>query len=159
MSESHSALLARALWVSALVLGAAGLLLQVLGKGFHVGDALGAPLGLIILLGFATLGLLIVGRQRGNIIGWLFLGSAAFWGLSSLASGYAYFAFANGRTSSLLAKIADWSGQWNWMPLVFLLPPLLALLFPDGHPLSARWRFAVWGVVVCSTLIVVSTAI
>jgi signal transduction histidine kinase len=131
-------------WTASLAVGVLSFPLQAVA-GFEPADvAIYVPVFAVLVLGFSTIGLLIACRQSGNAIGWIFLAVGVSWAASGLAQGYAYYALATGRTSSTLARIADWSGQWNWMPLTFLAPTLIALLFPNGQPLSRRWRVAIW---------------
>ena len=50
---------------------------------------------------------------------------------------------------------AAWLGSWLFLPPLFGMPPLLFLLFPDGRPLSRRWR---WAVALAATAIVLQAA-
>src|SRR5204862_3228279 len=42
------------------------------------------------------------------------------------------------------AVAAAWLSSWLFLPALFGIPPLLFLLFPDGHSLTPRWRPALW---------------
>ena len=116
------------LTVALLVGGASDQLVDV------EGDAL--PIGVISLV-FSCVGALIVSRQPANAIGWIFCGV----GLAGAAAG----------SSAVYAELSlpgqVW-GTWlsGWMAtVIFSAVPLVLLLFPDGKPLSPRWRIAVWG--------------
>ena len=96
-------------------------------------DAL--PIGVISLV-FGCVGSLIVSRQPANAIGWVFCGI----GLAGAAAG----------SSAVYAELslpgwvwAIWLSTWAG-GLIFSAVPLVLLLFPDGKPLSPRWRVGVW---------------
>ncbi|HYX79452.1 MAG TPA: ATP-binding protein [Actinomycetota bacterium] len=151
--------LAWTVWTVSIVVGLLSLPLQISG-GLTLADvAVFVPVSLVMVVGFSTVGLLIASRQSRNAIGWIFLAVGLTWSASGLAQGYAYYALVTQRTASMLARLADWSGQWNWMPLTFLAPILIALLFPDGKPLDRRWRPVTWLAVVATVLITFTTAI
>jgi hypothetical protein len=97
------------------------------------GDAL--PIGVISLV-FGFVGSLIASRQPANAIGWIFCGV----GLAGAAAG----------SSAVYAELslpgwvwATWLSTWAG-GLIFSAVPLVLLLFPDGKPVSPRWRFGVW---------------
>ena len=52
------------------------------------------------------------------------------------------------------AAIAQQTVTWTWVPSVFILTTIWLLLFPDGKPLSPRWRWVGW---FSATLITVSS--
>jgi signal transduction histidine kinase len=159
MTTRRARRLAWSAWTASLAIGVLSFPLQAVA-GFEFADvAVFMPIFAVIVLGFSTIGLLIASRQPGNAIGWIFLAVGVSGAASSLAQGYANYALATGRTSSTLARVADWSGQWNWMPLIFLAPLLIALLFPNGRPLSRRWRVAVWMAAGSTAFFTLTTAI
>jgi hypothetical protein len=97
------------------------------------GDAL--PIGVIALV-FGCVGALIVSRQPSNAIGWIFCGV----GLAGAAAG----------SSAVYAELSLPGRVWGtWLStwaggIIFSAVPLVLLLFPDGKPLSRRWRVVVW---------------
>ncbi|MGI8520545.1 MAG: histidine kinase N-terminal 7TM domain-containing protein [Actinomycetota bacterium] len=87
-------------------------------------------------LAFGCVGALVSARQPGNAIGWLFCAV----GLATALSGPSFI------YGQLAVPGRAW-GTWlsNWTGLFTLVTvPLVLLLFPDGKPLSRRWRLAVW---------------
>ena len=93
-------------------------------------------------MGWGVTGWLIVSRQPRNIAGWLFCIGAAATAVAGLATAYTIYGVRLASSplpgQGQVALVADYSF------LVVALIPLLVLLFPDGHPPSARWRWAVW---------------
>jgi len=136
--------LARFAWavplVGAVSLGSTVALL-VGGASGEIADAEGdaIPLGVIALV-FGCVGALIVSRQPGNAIGWVF----CVVGLAGAAAG----------SSSVYAELSLPGWVWGtWLStwaggLIFSAVPLVLLLFPDGKPLSPRWRVVVWAAVI-----------
>lgn len=95
-------------------------------------------------LAFPVVGLLIARRQPANPIGWLFLTAGV-----ALASGAAmeevirYRASTGGSVGQTFLSFYALGGGW-WALGIGSVLVLPLLLFPDGHPLSRRWRIAVW---------------
>jgi hypothetical protein len=85
---------------------------------------------------FAAVGLLIVARRPGNVIGWLFLLENLGWAFNNLATAYVEYATAVAPLPAV--QLAAWLTTW---PGTASLPVfvLLILLFPDGRPPSRRW--------------------
>jgi two-component system, NarL family, sensor kinase len=84
-----------------------------------------------------------IARQRpGNPIGWILLGG----GVSYALSGAGYAALAWGTSPGdddpgwrVLATFVN----AGWPVAITIVIPLVLLLFPDGRPLSSRWRWVV----------------
>jgi len=119
-------------------LGATVVAAYLLGLGPQPVAGIGGDALFIVVTGlaFGWVGALVAARQPGNIIGWLFCGA----GLANVVSG-ASFVYGE-----LVVPGRVW-GTWlsNLTGTVFFLTvPLVLLLFPDGKPLSPRWRVAVW---------------
>src|SRR5438105_13526181 len=82
--------LAWPLGILGLVISAATATLVVLNhSAIHSIDQ-ASPIGVILPIGFAIIGALLVSRQSRNTIGWIFLGIALFVGLNGLASEYVF---------------------------------------------------------------------
>ena len=137
--------MALALGALTLVLFAVGVLL---GFAAHGG---GGGLGVAALL-VGALGLVVARRQPGNPIGWLLLGFGAVAAFYDVASKYAVldYHFHHGDLPAGPAAALIASELWI---LIFLVLPLVVLLFPDGR-LPSRWRM-VLGVylAICALLI------
>jgi hypothetical protein len=88
---------------------------------------------------FAGVGLLIARKEGSNAIGWLFLSSAPMLAAISLAYGYADLALYGGQGWPG-STWAAWLASWLVIVPVFVVPCLIAQLFPNGRPLSGPWR-------------------
>jgi len=94
--------------------------------------------GTVIDLTFATLGALIVIRQPGNRMGWLFLIPGVSGGLQFLMGQYAEAGLSGDGAlpaAELAAALSPVFQIGSVLSLVYLVQ-----LFPTGMPLSARWR-------------------
>ena len=89
-----------------------------------------------------VVGALVASRQPGNAIGWLFCGAGLLLALAGATYSYAAYALMV-RPELPGGLAAAWLTSWVFLPAVFGVPPLLFLLFPDGRPLTRRWRAAI----------------
>ena len=78
-------------------------------------------------------------KRPGNPIGWLFLFGALFAGLNELSDGYAIWSVAGKGSTTTLARLAAVGEEWLWIVAFTMLSIVLAV-FPDGRPLSRRWK-------------------
>ncbi len=109
-----------------------------------------------VQLGAATAGAIISSRLPRNAVGWIFLGIGLLLGLLFAAGAYASLGIDVKQGSFLPgSQIAAWVGSWIFIPAAFGLPMFLLLLFPDGHFVSKRWRWAGW---VLGVVVVMATA-
>ena len=105
------------------------------------------PVGVVLGISFSVLGALIVARQPGNRIGWIFLLIGVLTPLQSLTvMYYERSVIVPGLPG---ARWSAWASNW----LTFLVFPtgiaLFAfLLFPSGRLPSRRWRPVAWLAVV-----------
>jgi hypothetical protein len=95
----------------------------------------------LIALTFATVGALIVLRRPGHRIGWLFCIAGLLSAVTELATSYAVHADRS-RPPLPGRDLAAAVGNVGWVPALGAIVVLL-LLFPDGRPLTRRWRLAV----------------
>ena len=92
---------------------------------------------------YAAVGTLILVHRPGNTVGWI-VGAIGFFPIvGNLAGEYAARAYVRHETTWPLLHQALWLNNWYFYAIIGLLP-LLFLLYPDGRPLSRRWRPMVW---------------
>jgi signal transduction histidine kinase len=129
------------------------LILAVLGRW----DLLIEEFGLHNAIPAIGLGLIVwvaVGPQPRNGAIWALAFSAFFGALQTLgvAASALYFVGNPELESASLSPseiplgpaIALQTVTWTWLPSLFILMTVWLLLFPDGKPLSSRWRWVVW---------------
>lgn len=110
------------------------------------------PFNVGTAIGFSLAGFAIVRRQHTNLIGWLFLAGAIGNGLAGAGVSYAAYDILVRQGSLPGADLAAGLTFWAWIPLPASIAFTLAL-FPDGRPLTPRWKpllyllgagFALW---------------
>jgi signal transduction histidine kinase len=107
---------------------------------------------------FGLLGGLLVARRPDNPMGWLMLLVSLSQGGIGLADGYADLALSGHAGSLPGGDLAAWVGGWIWAPGFGVLLTVVVLIFPDGRPLTPRWRYAVWASVAAVTTVSVALA-
>ena len=120
---------------------AAGDPLEATTGGFD--PATGILMALLVL--WIGIGALIVARQPDNWARWVFLITGAPFPLLSLSQALVIYAFKARPGSVPLVGVWAVLGEYALYPIALL--PLLFMLYPDGHPPSPRWRWAVGGLV------------
>lgn len=106
-----------------------------------------------IFFAWSVIGGLIVSRHPRNAVGWILSAGPLTAAIEGLAFGYATYAIV-WRPGSLPGG-AFAAITYNSCSLIAItLFVLLFLLFPDGHPLSPRWRFVDW-IAIASTVVIV----
>jgi signal transduction histidine kinase len=108
---------------------------------------------------FGLLGGLVVARRPNSSMGWLMLLISLCSGGIGLADAYATVALFAHPGSLPGGDFAAWVGAWIWAPALGLLTTVLLLLFPDGRPLSPRWRLVVWTSVAAIATVLLSFAV
>jgi hypothetical protein len=102
--------------------------------------------GIVMSISFALLGAMIVSRQSGNRIGWIYLGIGIVIPIQGLSAAYYERSVLFGGLAG--ADWAAWATNWT-STLVF--PTGLALfafmLFPSGRLPSGRWRAVGWAAI------------
>jgi hypothetical protein len=106
---------------------------------------------LLGLLAFSLPGVVVARRQPGNPIGWILIGLGLFYGVYTDLARYAVFDYHFHRGSLPAGPAAALVATGLW-PGVFLVLPLVMLLFPDGH-LPRRWRTVLWAYLVDAALV------
>ncbi len=147
MRGRRAALLAWALWALSAALLALGVVFSVLTRSTPDPNAFGVTFDALLslaLLSFPTVGALVVSRHHGNTIGWLFCAVGVSFGLTSGAYGWAVYALYAWPGALPGAEVAAWFATWTFLPALFCIPVYLFLLFPDGRPVSRRWRPVAW---------------
>src|SRR5215208_6629588 len=100
--------------------------------------------GLLVSVLFTTIGALVASWQPKNTIGWIFCAMGLFF-TSSVASGqYAIYALLSSPGSLPGGGTAAWLEAFFGGPIIIVLFALVLLLFPNGRPLSRRWRAVLW---------------
>jgi two-component system NarL family sensor kinase len=118
-------------WVLALVLGAAG---------GHLADALTG----LSAVAFAVVGALVVWQRPGNGMGPLFCAGALSLTVLGVGGLYARYAAAHPSAGLPAAVFISWLADTAALPTMGIFAGLIPQVFPDGRPLSRRWRPALW---------------
>jgi hypothetical protein len=90
----------------------------------------------LLTLIYAFVGVAIARREPGNAIGWIFLG-LSIWISATWALGFALSSVGR-------PEIADVIGHSVWIPPIVIPATWVVLIFPDGRPLTPRWRVLVY---------------
>jgi signal transduction histidine kinase len=138
---TRTRVLAWGLWTLALLLSFVTVGVSAAGA-YDLAGTLRVVLG--VSIPFATVGALIASRKPANPIGWLYCTIGLLEGLSVFASQYANYALLTtaGRLpgGAFMTYLAD----VTWFPALALMTTFVLLLFPTGHPPTARWRGVGW---------------
>jgi len=142
MRTSARTLVAWGLWATTLGACAGGLVVTlVVTRPLTAGVLVdGAVFALVFPLGYATIGLVLGLRRPDNPIGWLFAASGLVWSLTIPLGPWVDRLVLDHRPLPLAAQFGALVGEYNWAPAVALGITLPALLVPDGHLRSPRWR-------------------
>jgi hypothetical protein len=147
-----------ALCASSIVLTGAGLALYArnravsgTGPSFYAVDA-------AVAIGFPLIGAVIASRRPANPIGWLFCATALL-GVTFFTDQYAAYTLVTDPGSLPGGRWMAWIGTWLWAPGFLAVPPLLILLFPDGHPPTSAWRPVIWAVLAFTAVLMAFAAL
>ncbi|MDF2967022.1 MAG: putative two-component system sensor kinase [Nocardioidaceae bacterium] len=113
----------------------------------------------VMVLVFVTVGAVVSARLPANPIGWLFCAAGLLLGVTSVTYGYAAIALDGRGRLPPGGLAAAWVSSWSWAPALLAVPCLLFLLFPDGRPLSDRWRWVVPLLAIGVTCLVTGSAL
>jgi hypothetical protein len=118
--------------------------LLVLAAGIWLGLLNGATAADLSWLPFvaacALVGGLISARRPTLVIGWLFALSAVSFSLMQFTGEYALYGLVTHPGSLPAARAFIWPESWLPLPGIMSVAVFLPLTFPNGRPLSARWR-------------------
>jgi hypothetical protein len=137
--------LAWALWLVTFGCCAAGLLVTLaIYRPLTLGVlAEGALYAFFFVLGFATVGLVLALRRPGNPIGWLYGAAGLAWAYTIPLGPWVDQLLREHRPLPLLAQLHVALSGFGWAPAIGLGVTLPALLLPNGHLRSRRWRLVV----------------
>jgi hypothetical protein len=103
---------------------------------------------IVLPIGYAILGGLVVSQQPRNALGWIFLAIAFLNALPGTTTQYSRFALM----TELRAPFSPWIPWVGYVAATLVYPSGLAtlalLLVPNGRLLSPRWRWVAWAGVV-----------
>jgi hypothetical protein len=126
------------IWACSLALASVWVVLTAIGGRAPV--VLAASAG--FPLAFATVGALVASRRPANPIGWLLSSMGFTFALALASSAYATRALVARPGSLPGPEYAVWAQDWAFGAA--LAPVIVVvLLFPNGRPLTPRWRWAV----------------
>ena len=141
--------------VAVLVVATAATFGVVVASGEGAASLIVVPFGLV----YGGVGALVVRRQPGNVLGWLFLVTGAGSAVGLLAQVIGSTAIPQGASAPTYAVWAAWVSV-VYVELIGLPIILAFLLFPDGRLPSRRWRpvlyLAIADIVVGTTIVSVS---
>jgi hypothetical protein len=148
MSRRTAVWLPWSLWALSLVSIAASLAFQVLNASTPTAAPRGPlvlAVGFILLfMSFATVGALVASRQPRNPIGWIFCILGILGPFAAASEEYALYALETRPASLPGGGVMIWLAASFAGPIIFAMVAFVLLLFPDGRPLSRRWRPVVW---------------
>ena len=137
-----TAVLAWSMWLVAFGCCAGGLLVTLaIYRPLTVAVlAEGALYAFFFVLGFATVGLVLALQRPGNPIGWLYGAASLAWAYSIPIQPMIDQLVREHRPLPLVAQLVAATGDLSWAPAIGLGVTLPALLLPNGHLRSRRWR-------------------
>jgi hypothetical protein len=109
------------------------------------------PPEVFALLGFSAVGVIILARRPGHVVGLVMWGIGVAWTLHAAAATYGVAGLERGWPG---AGVGAWFGTL-WIVPGMLTFVFLPLLFPDGRLPSRRWRFVLWAAGAASLAVVV----
>jgi hypothetical protein len=135
----HTPRLAIAAWVSTLALLVAALAFGAGMPDAGASDILDAIAFGALILGMATLGVLITRHEPRNAIGWVFCATPVLVAMGVCGGTYSDWAAAQDPKGPGIA-LAGWVPSWSWEVGLVGFALFVPLLFPDGRAPGPRWR-------------------
>jgi hypothetical protein len=142
MKRQRSTVLAWGMWLATFGLLAAGLVVAVAVVRPLTPRMLaaGAVDAVTFSLTFSTVGLVLGLKRPANPIGWLYAAAGLASSLTRPLAPWVDQLVAEHRPLPLAAQLNAVIGDFNWVTPIALGITLPALLLPDGHLRSRRWR-------------------
>ena len=144
--------LSRPRWSTIVAVGAAAAALSTILGALVVYPTIGSASSvdlptLVVSMGIITstslTGAFIVVRRPENAIGWLFVLAGLTFAVAILGGELAAFEVRRGSEPGALAVLLAWVSGWSFVPVLSTILFFVPLIYPDGHLLSPRWRWAV----------------
>ncbi|MGI9585016.1 MAG: hypothetical protein ACR2N7_05445 [Acidimicrobiia bacterium] len=136
-ANAFSKPIAVGLWLLAVALLMVGVVVGSAGDG-SLGEASGI---MLIVLAFATTGLVLALRVPRNRMGWLYLSSGVLGGIYVSSFLYAQTAVLHDDSTVTYAAVVSSAVYFPWVLSMISLP---VLLFPDGYPPSRGLFWLQW---------------
>jgi hypothetical protein len=156
--QSDSKVRARSRWIGwslcvvSLVFTLLALGLFAQSYGVDPGSAWSGRGALLSFFIFSVVGALIVSRQPGQLIGWIFCWIGLANEIGGFAKEYAIYGLLAHPGSLPGGEIMAWMRDWIWLPGTLGPLTLVLLLFPSGRLPSRRWLPLLWlGVIALTT--------
>jgi signal transduction histidine kinase len=137
---------------------AASVVLLILNRLAIGSSGTGDVSDLVTAVNVSALGALIASRRQTNAIGWMLLGIGSILSISTLGGHLALRAQTAGMSTTGWLRWPTWVHNWAGNLALGLLI-LLFLLFPNGRPLSRRWRWVVLATIVYSSAFAAGNAL
>ena len=150
MTARTATWLAWALWALTVVLSAFSPLMPTEQNPASFLVAFG-----VMTVTYSTVGAIIVSRRPKNAIGWILCALGFLFASGQFSGLYAFHALVARPGSLPAGEVVAWFAAWLAGPAWGLFPYLL-FLFPDGSPLSRRWRPLLWvnGILIATSTLV-----
>ena len=107
----------------------------------------------VFSLVFATISAVIIARKPQQIIGWLLVVVPLLVPIDGLAYTYLRAHPPSPNPGSLTLFVA-WFTNWDWMVFIVALSMIMQL-FPTGKPVSKRWRWLLWLLLVAFAFVLI----
>lgn len=154
--QKYLGVFVRLAWILLLVFTALCFVFGLLDPVYLSSDSVAGDFGIaVLILGFATIGALILARSPENTVGWIFLTIVFLYVANQLISDFARFSLIKGQADHFWGLVAAWITSWLGIIFFAFITILPLLYFPNGRLLSPRWRFYVWFVISLITIQVI----
>jgi hypothetical protein len=112
---------------------------------------------LLAFSAYMATGVMIILRRPGNAMGWILSSTGLLVMVGALAGEYVAHVLEAGMVDPPALTPAAWLAEWYWFPTLALVLFFTPLLFPDGTPVSRRWRPVLWlGITVTGVITVMA---